>query len=53
MQPIIISRETGKIISAPVLSQEQRDQLWGQIVSSHIQRHPEMLQDHAESEATA
>ena len=32
MAPIVISRETGKIISTPELSQEQKDTLWAAYV---------------------
>ena len=41
MPPIVISRETGKIISAPVITQEQRNKLWEHIVRGYAQKHPE------------
>lgn len=48
--PIVISRATGKILSAPVLTQEQRDKLWEQVIINHVRRHPELLQEQPEAE---
>ena len=47
--PIVVSRRSGKTISAPEITQEQRDMLWEGLVKAYIQRHPEMLQ--ADSQA--
>ena len=47
--PIAVSRRNGKVISAPEITQEQRDKLWEVVVKAYIQRHPEVLQ--AESQA--
>jgi hypothetical protein len=41
--PIIISRGNGKVASAPELTQEQRDALWGAIVTAYAQKHPEIF----------
>ena len=41
--PIVISRGTGKKVSAPELTQEQRDALWGSIVTAYAQKHPEIF----------
>lgn len=52
MDPIVINRKTGKIISAPTLTQEQRDKLWEQYVRSYVRRYPEIFEG-AEQERTA
>lgn len=52
MEPIVVDRKTGKIISAPVLTQEQRDELWGQYVRSYVRRHPDIF-EMPEQESTA
>ena len=44
MAPIIVSRKTGEIISAPVLTQEQRDKLWEQYIRCYVRRNPELFQ---------
>ena len=41
--PIVISRGTGKKVSAPELTQEQRDALWSAIVTAYAQKHPEIF----------
>lgn len=41
--PIVISRGSGKTVSAPELTQEQRDALWGAIVTAYAQKHPEIF----------
>ncbi|MBO5891251.1 MAG: hypothetical protein J6Q30_00850 [Oscillospiraceae bacterium] len=41
---IIISRGNGKLVSAPELTQEQRDALWGAIVTAYAQKHPEIFE---------
>lgn len=41
--PIVVSRRTGKKVSAPELTQEQRDALWGAIVTAYAQKHPEIF----------
>ena len=43
--PIIVSRKTGEVLSAPVLTQEQRDKLWEAIIRGHVRRHPEIFQE--------
>lgn len=50
MAPIVISRKTGKVISAPTFTPEQRDKLWGQIIISHVSLHPELLQAQQQAE---
>lgn len=37
--PITFDRRTGKIISAPELTQEQKDLVWEMIVKSWIRKH--------------
>lgn len=44
MEPIVIDRKTGKVISALTLTQEQRDKLWEQYVRSYVRRHPEIFE---------
>lgn len=44
MTPIVVDRETGKLISAPVFTQEQKNKAWETIVRTHAQRHPELFQ---------
>lgn len=41
--PIKVSRSTGKIISGPEWTQEQRDLLWGEIVKAYAKKHPEIF----------
>lgn len=41
--PIVVSRRTGKKVSAPELTQEQRDALWSAIVTAYAQKHPEIF----------
>ena len=43
--PIVISRETGKIISQPTYTQEQIDQLAEKILRNWIRDNPEKLRD--------
>jgi len=47
--PITVSRRSGKVISTPEITQEQRDKLWEAVVKAYIQRHPEMLQTESQS----
>ena len=42
--PIAVSRKTGKITSAPELTQEQKDAVWAAIVKAYAQKHPEIFQ---------
>lgn len=52
--PIVVSRETGKIISAPELTQADRDRAWEAVVRAFAKRHPELLvQQPAHNEAQA
>jgi len=44
MEPIVIDRKTRKVISAPTVTQGQRDQLWEQYVRSYVRRHPEIFE---------
>lgn len=39
--PIRVDRRTGKIISAPELTQEQKELVWEMIVKSWIRKHRE------------
>ena len=41
--PIVVSRETGKIISKPELTQADRDRAWEAVVRAFAKRHPELL----------
>ena len=41
--PIVVSRETGKIISKPELTQADRDWAWEAVVRAFAKRHPELL----------
>ena len=41
--PIVISRGSGKKVSTPELTQEQRDALWSAIVTAYAQKHPEIF----------
>ena len=43
--PIKAERHTGKIISAPELTQEQKDALWGVIVQVWVKKHPEKFSE--------
>ena len=43
--PIKAERHTGKIISAPELTQEQKDKLWGSIVQAWVKKHPEEFRE--------
>lgn len=42
--PIIADRKTGEIISAPKLTQEQRQRAWEIIVRAYVEKHPELQQ---------
>lgn len=42
--PIVIDRHTGEVISRPEITQQQRNALWGVIVRSYTQKHPEIFQ---------
>lgn len=53
MAPTVVNRKTGEIISAPVITQEQRDKLWEQYVRSYVRRHPEMFQEPPKEGETA
>ena len=48
--PIVISRGTGKMVTAPELTQEQRDALWGAIVTAYAQKHPEIFNTEKEGD---
>ena len=39
--PIVVDRRTGKIISAPELTQEQKDFAWEMIIRNWIKLNPE------------
>ena len=39
--PIIVDRRTGKVISKPEITQEQRDLLWEVIIQNWIEKNPE------------
>lgn len=43
MTPIVMDRKTHEIISAPDLTQEQRNLLWEHIVRAYLDAHPEVL----------
>ena len=42
--PIVIDRNTGKILSVPQLTPEQRQKAWATIVKAYVEKHPEKLQ---------
>ena len=42
--PIVISRKTGEVISAPVLTPEQREAAWEAVIRAHVRKHPEIFQ---------
>lgn len=42
--PIVISRETGEIIRAPVYTQEQKDRVWEYVVRSWAEANKAQLQ---------
>ena len=42
--PIVINRSTGKVVSAPALTPEQREAAWEAIIRAHVRRHPEIFQ---------
>lgn len=48
--PIMIDRHTGKIISCPEITQQQRDALWEVIVRCYTQKHPEIFQQQQTAE---
>lgn len=45
--PITISRATGAVISAPQITQEQRDVLWEALLRAYLARHPETMTEEA------
>lgn len=48
--PIVISRATGEILSAPEITQDQRDKLWGTIVKNYVKKHPEIFEEEPANE---
>lgn len=42
--PIVISRQTGEILSKPEYTQEQYDRAWEQLVKAFAAKHPEVLE---------
>ena len=46
--PIVISRKTREVTSAPVLTQEQTNQLWEKLVKNYLDMHPEVLQERSQ-----
>lgn len=45
MAPIVVSRKTREVISAPVITQEQRDKLWEQYIRCYVRRNPDLFQN--------
>lgn len=43
MTPIVINRKTHELISAPDLTQDQQNLLWGHLVQAYLDAHPEVL----------
>lgn len=41
--PIVVSRQTGEIISKPELTQADRDRAWEAVAKAFAMRHPELL----------
>ena len=41
--PIVVSRQTGEIISKPELTQADLDRAWEAVARSFAKRHPELL----------
>ncbi len=50
--PIVISRATGEILSAPEITQSQQDKLWGTIVRNYAKKHPEIFAEEEHHERT-
>lgn len=49
--PIVISRNSGEVVSGGEFTQEQTDAAWGAIVKSYAQRHPEIFNTEKEGNA--
>lgn len=45
--PIVVSRETGEIISKPQYSQADYDRAWEAVAKAFAKRHPELLRPDA------
>lgn len=43
--PIVISRATGELVSAPKVTQEQNDAAWEHILKAYLAAHPEVLRE--------
>lgn len=43
--PIVISRATGEVLSAPDIPQDQRDKLWSAVVKNYVKKHPEIFKE--------
>lgn len=48
---IVIDRNTGEILSAPELTQAQKDTLWAEIVRNYARKHPEVFKQGADDDA--
>ena len=53
MEPIVIDRHTGKLISVPEIVQEQRDTAWEMILKAHVKKHPEIFLPSEQKEQSA
>ena len=53
MEPIVVDRKTGKIISAPVLTPEERDKMWEQYIRCYVRRNPKIFEAPAQANADA
>lgn len=42
--PIVIDRHTGEVLSAPEVTQAQKDALWEVVVGNYAKKHPELFQ---------
>lgn len=48
--PIVIDRETGKILNAQKQTPEQNQKAWEIIVKAYVEKHPQLLQQLREEE---
>lgn len=48
--PIVLSRNTGEVISGSEITQEQKDAAWTAIVKAYAQKHPEIFNTDKEGE---
>lgn len=49
---IIVSRPTGTVCQNSALTQQQKDELWAQIVRAFAQSHPEDLRESVQEDSS-